>query len=216
MNVQQTVCLMMRAVPTLFRTRVMALKNLFDSFDTEWVNGELVSHERPSADRDYLPYAEHEVALPEDLDQVEDISDLLFKRSENAKAQFVHDNAELLSRHTTSHFDLEHAIHFSGRRLMDIPDDVSDDWLAAAKELANAIMHHKLQPKPGYTEAYAAAQQRQQDESARVARQFLERFNVIKPCPYARAARVKELLQEAQALGMHLTESDGSTPKTTV
>jgi hypothetical protein len=211
MLVQETVLKMMREFPWLYPTRVTALRRLFDASYTHWMNGELISTDNSGEGRDYLPYSPAEVA---DTDGTCDIRGVLFHRKENGHAQFVYDNAHLLSRDILSNFDKHTSICFDGARFADMPEDITADWLDAAKELATCIRFHKYWPDTNYAPEYEQGRRDEQAKAVKICEQFLERLKVIQPpCRYARAARVKELLREAQALGMQLTEADGSPPK---
>lgn len=213
MNVQETVFQMMQTYPTLYRSRVMALAHIFDSYHAEWKEGELISREPYGEGRDFLPYPPDKLVVNAE----NRIHDVLFAREENAKAQFVYDNADLLSQDTGSRFEADQFVTFKGRHFDDLPETVAKDWLDAAKELASTVLAHKPTAKGSYAPEYVAQQQRSQKESADICRQFLERFLPPKSmCLYARAARVTELLREARALGLVLTEQDGSQPKTSV
>lgn len=213
MLVKDTVLKMMRYFPQLYPTRVDALLRLFDSFDTKWVNGELVDLEAYDESFPYLSYSAEEVADPTDDRK---LSDVIANRWENAKAQFVHDNAYLMALDPFSHFRSDKTLSFEGNRFRDIPADITEDWMDAAKELARAVMAHKYFPKRQYAPQEVERQRDAVAASAKICEQFLERFKVITPCPYARAARVKELQREALALGLNLTEADGTPPKSAV
>ena len=84
------------------------------------------------------------------------------------------------------------------------------------KELALGVMVHKPVGNPSYTANHIDSEAKEHAKTVKICSQFLERFKLAKPCPYARAARVRELQREAQALGMILTESDGTAPRCNV
>jgi hypothetical protein len=209
MNVQETVFVMMRAYPMLYPTRVRALARLFDSFDCSWVNGELIDHERvdPESARDFLPYK------PEDVTETGDAKKdqyIVHNRWENAKAQFVYDNAHLMSADRYSEFRKHSTIRFGGRHFADIPADVTADWLDAAKELAMAVSTHQYFPDRTYAPDHLTREREELENSAKLCTQFLERFAVITPCPFERAARLEKVTREAQALGFALVPAEAT------
>lgn len=209
MNVENTVRKMIELYPTLFSTRAMALLSLFDSYHAEWRNGELIRLESDDDSRSYLPYpSPDEIADPAESEGVRDV---LFHRRENAKAQFTYDNAYLLARDKFSSLPKTYAVSFEGNRFDDIPDDVTPDWLEAAKELAQIVLIHRFKPKDGMAKDYQEREQKDHDRSVERCKQFLERFQVIKPCPYARAARMTALRREAEALGVEVVEKSGQS-----
>ena len=202
MNVQETVFGMMRAYPTMYRSRVMALARLFDSYDSEWVNGELIDNEHRSG-RDFLPYPPEKLVETGDLREIHDV---LFARRQNAKAQFVYDNAELMSKHSFSSFGKHSTIRFSGRHFDDIPADITPEWLEAAKELAQAVVSHKYYPDTTYAADHALHQAKEEAASVAICNQFLERFRVKAIDPIVSAARLSVLTREARALGYALVQ----------
>lgn len=207
LNVENTVRTMMELYPTLYHSRAVALLNLFDSYHAKWRNGELIRLEADDGRSSYLPYPEPaDVADPTEQAEVRNV---LFHRRENAKAQFVYDNAYLLARDTFSSFPKTYAVSFEGNRYDDIPEDVTPDWFEAAKELARAILVHKFRPKDGMAKDYQDREQKDHDRSVVRCRQFLERFQVITPCPLERAARLTKLQREAEALGLALVDKNG-------
>jgi hypothetical protein len=208
-DVESTIRNMIERYPSLYRSRAMALLSLFDSYHVEWHNGELISLEHDEAKSSYLPYpALTDVADPAGPD---DVRDVLFKRRENAKAQFTHDNAYLLARQTFSSLPSTQAVSFEGNRFDDIPEDVTPDWLEAAKELARIILVHKFKPKDGVNKEYLERDQKWHDFSVERCKQFLERFQVITPCPLERAARMTALRREAEALGVEVVDKNGQS-----
>ena len=214
-TVQATVERMIRAFPTLYRTRAMALMALFDSSSARWVNGCLVDpqYEVPRSDDDILPYPEA-TPLASDGSNADQV---LFEREENAKARFVFENAHLLAsgKRFARQLEREYSVDFDGRHFDDMPEDVDPEWKSAALELALVIVAHRPTQREDQDRAYRESRAKRHEEAQALCRQFLERHQVSKPCPYARAARVKKLLREAQAIGMVLTESDGTAPRTT-
>lgn len=216
MTVQQVVIKMMQDYPSLYRTRALALKRLFDSPSTRWVGGELVDGEASTEPRkDYLPYKAEDVAFP---NPDKSPSSVIFARQQNAAAQFVHDNAALLSKDTNSGFDSrEYHLTFEGRRFTDMPADVTPEWLEAAKELAFAVIAHQRDTQRPMDPKMQKHAEEQQDAAKKLCQQFLERFKAVPgPDPWVRAHRVKELYREALALGLLLTEADGSELKVSV
>lgn len=211
MNVHHTVMRMMLAYPSLYRTRVMALLNLFDASHTDWKDGELV-HLYPEeyAPRNFLEDESAAVAAYEaekhDNDPGLAVRDLLHLREQNAKSQFVHDNAELLAANTSSNFGKGYPISFSGRHFDDMPDNVAPDWLEAAKELAHAIRGYTYINVSGYVAEYVQRNEKELEHAKKICTKFLERFRVVPIDPYTRAARIAELQREAAALGLQLTE----------
>ena len=213
MTVQETICEMMQNYPTMYRSRVQALARLFDSYSTHWEDGCLIDTDRPSSpDRNPLPYP-NTLANPTTDTEVDDA---LFERRENAKAQFVLDNAHLMSRDLYSSFESNYPIRFEGKRFEDFPENATKEWHDAAVELAHAILRHTYWPDSTYAPEEEERRRKDQAKSQDLCKKFLERFRVITPCPYERAARVKELHREALALGLNLTEADGGPPKTSV
>lgn len=208
MTVQETVFGMMRAYPTLYRTRVMALARLFDSYDSKWVNGELLLNE-PRGNTAFLPYPPAKIIETGDARSDQDV---VFHRLANAKAQFVYDNAHMLSKDPHSAFGKHSSIRFTGKRFDDMPEDVSQEWLEAAKELANAVRVHKYYPDTTYAAEYLKQQMFELEASAKLCSQFLERFKVLTPCPFERAHRLETVTREALALGFVLVPaiSDGA------
>lgn len=207
MNVERTVRNMIELYPTLYRSRAMALLSVFDSYHVEWRNGELISLEPHDDKSSYLPYPEpKDVADPAGP---QDVRDVLFHRRENAKAQFTHDNAYLLARDTFSSLPSTQAVSFEGNRFDDIPEDVTPDWLEAAKELARIVLVHKFKPKDGLNKEYLEREQTWHDLSVGRCKQFLERFQVITTCPSERAARLTALRREAEALGVEVVDKNG-------
>jgi hypothetical protein len=211
MNVQETVFTMMRSYPTLYRTRVMALARLFDTHSSSWVNGELIDNEAPR-ESPHLPYSGNDLEETGDLHKD---SSVVFHRLQNAKAQFVFDNASLMSRDTISGFDKHSGVRFAGRHFDDIPADIKPEWLDAAKELAHAICHHKYYPDTTYAADYIQNQAREMELSVKLCQQFLERFKVITPCPYERAARLEAVTREARALGFILVPVESAITEST-
>lgn len=213
MQVRDTVFTMMLRFPWSYPTRVDALLELFDSYNTQWEKGELVFQTPLDNKGSHLPFSPDKVADPENY---ESVSQVIAARQANAQAQFVFDNAYVLSHDKSSYFRPSKPLLFEGKRFADIPPDITPDWLEAAKELAWAVVQHKFFNDGSYGPAELERKQEQQERSVKLCQQFLEKFKVIRPCPYERAARVTKLLQEAEALGLNLTESDGSPPKTSV
>lgn len=210
MNVESTVRNMIELYPTLYRSRAMALLNLFDSYHTVWRNGELIRLEPDDGNSSYLPYPEPaDVADPAEEADSCDVRNVLIHRRENAKAQFTHDNAHLLARQTFSSLPSTYSGSFEGTRFDDIPEDVTPDWLAAAKELARIVMSHPFKPKDGRMKEYQDRERKDHDRSVERCKQFLEQFQVITPCPFERAARLTKLQREAEALGLALVDKNG-------
>lgn len=206
---QDTVFGMMRAYPTMYRSRVMALARLFDSYDSEWVNGELIDNER-RLNEDFLPYSPEK--LVETGDPHED-NGVLFSRRQNAKAQFVFDNAGLMSKDQYSTFGKHSTIRFAGRHFDDIPTNVTPEWLEAAKELAHAVCLHKYYPDTTYAADHALNRAQEQAASVAICTQFLERFRVKTLDPIRSAARLTTLTREARALGYILVpDSESESP----
>lgn len=210
MNVQDTVFGMMRAYPTMYRSRVMALARLFDSYDSEWVNGELIDN-APRSGGDFLPYPPDKLVETEDQHE---LNNVLFARRQNAKAQFVYDNAGLMSKDLYSAFGKHSTIRFAGRHFDDIPADISPEWLEAAKELAQAVVGHKYYPNTTYAADYTLNQAKEEAASLAICNQFLERFRVKAIDPIVSAARLSVLTREARALGYSLVP-DSATDSTT-
>lgn len=211
-SVQATLVRMVRAYPSLYRTRAMALAHIFDSSTARWIDGNLVETWEGYDDRlarEYLPFP----STGEDGNRtVLSLREL----QENAKAQFVHDHAEMIASTNERPFEAFQTIDFRGKHFDSMPIEAASDWKQAAIDLAWAIKTHKPVPRPSYTlDAQKVAADRHAASQA-VCQHFLERVRVSVPCPYARAQRVAKLLQEARALGMVLTEQDGSEPKTSV
>lgn len=162
----------------------------------------------------YLPYPNAKKPASLEGELARDLDNLLFELRENAAAAFVHDNADLLARDRQEGFEKTHWVTFDGQRLLDLPEDAAPEWLEAAKELALAVLAHQSDHKSGYVEEYKRTQAKQFATAQKVCRQFLERFKLISTNPYERATRAAELLREAQALGLNLTEPDGSAMRT--
>jgi hypothetical protein len=207
MTVQETVFVMMRAYPTLYPSRVIALARLFDSYDSQWVNGELIDNEHRLGE-DFLPYK------PEELVETGDVEKdcyLVAHRRQNSKAQFVYDNAYLMSKDLYSRFGKHSTVRFNGRHFDDMPEDVAPEWLEAAKELARAVCVHKHYPDTTYAPEYVRNNEAEQQASVARCTQFLERFKVITVCPFDRAARLRTLTREALALGYILVPVVGAS-----
>ncbi|MBK6616319.1 hypothetical protein [Ottowia sp.] len=202
---------MMRSYPTLYRTRVGALIHLFGDSDATWVNGELqLSEQYNGAGNELDDISEQQLAFDSATTEEERgfaARDLAFKLRERAKQLFVFENAAVLA--AARDLALDGPPRFTGKHFDDMPDDVTPDWLEAAKEAAMAIAAYKFTPDTQYVHAYNEQRRVAAEESKKVAQQFLERFQVTRIDTYFRSQRATELLREARALGLGLTDAKG-------
>lgn len=192
---------LMRTFPTLYRNRLMALLAIFDGTEYRWEGGALVRTDKLTRDgRSHLPYS--------DSDDVNSkhVSLKLMALRENAKADFVHHNAELLAEHVHGGFERDHHISFDGRHFDTMPADVQPEWRDAAIELATGVLAHKPLDTGIYESRYQASRVRDHQRSQEACRLFLERHQLVSISPADREARVAKLRREALALGLTLTD----------
>ena len=137
MNVHDTIVHMMRSFPTLNENRADTLNNLFNGSHAHWENGELVlDPDSGYFDRDWRESLE----TP---DMGDDVSERLRVLRRNAEATFIAEHANLLAQEEYSRLTRKNADTYwiSGNRWNDMPEDVTDEWAAAAEESAfNAYM----------------------------------------------------------------------------
>jgi hypothetical protein len=204
-SVRDHVVALMRAFPSLYRNRLMALMAVFEGTEYRWVNGGLVRIEDLCRGRSsHLPYPE--ALEPNGLDG-KDVSQRLLALRENAAADFVHQHADLLADHHFGRLEKEHHVDFNGRNFDSMPADVQPEWKDAALELATAILAHKPLDAGSYDARYQASRAQRHADSQALCRQFMERHRRIAVCPLARRARVEALMREAGALGLAVVEA---------
>lgn len=215
MNVANTVLVMMKAYPGLFSTRVMALKNLFGKDgNTRWVNGELICGEQyPDCGGSDEDVASAQKAFDDAAAEMRPYvaSDLIRSMRHRDEEQFTYDNAHLLCIEASSR--LGPYVNFEGRRFDDMPEDVKPDWLAAAKELAHAIVRAG-EAGPPTSSASAEQRERATSEAKAQAKQFLDRFKSSDLKWLERRQRETALLREARALGLKLVRENGDAVAT--
>lgn len=143
MNVVETVTVLIKNWPTLYPNRATALKHVFTSPRWQWVDGELV------------PESDHEIVRDESLsplhDEVKgDLDEQLRTSKRNAIVDWTVANAELLAQDTMS--SPEHNCLWlpdSYNRFNDMPEDVADDWKAAALDMARTLYHTTREAEKG-------------------------------------------------------------------
>ncbi len=138
MNVKDTVEALIKNWPTLYENRVDALLHVFSHYDTVWANGELVLPDEDigKSARDYSKDNHW------DLPGEEDLHTTLWKSKENALITWRIENAGLIAQNTVlCHLTRSDAeVYMARNHFADMPEDVTEDWFGAAKELAREIM----------------------------------------------------------------------------
>ena len=189
-SVVDTIVPMIRSYPSLYPNRKKALEHLFSHYGTKWVDGELV-HDNP-ADYD-LPEG-HDFRTDLDEYEGEGNESLWFMHAfENAKLEVCVANAERLAAYT-GHLGEDringgwmHTNHFE-----DMPEDVTEDWFEAAKELAfEIIVRFKDVPETDHFYQHKLG-------TFKNAQRFLLRHGLLNN--EAREKRIAELRKELEEL----------------
>jgi len=214
MNVTDTVVMMMKSYPSLYKSRVTCLQHIFDHYYTQWVDGELVFEDPAEYTRadDWRQGEDKAIAkiasASNETDKNFAIDDLLFVREENSKNQFTNDNAEMLA-HCSFHSRYNRFQYapreFEGRHLFDMPENVKADWKEAAKELAAAISFYKFVPNSKTTAESNANTQAGVERSKEIALRYLNTLDPGK-AERQRQADIAKLREAAAKLGCDIVE----------
>lgn len=221
MTPNDTVFMMIRAFPSLYRTRNDALKALFDNPNAYWENGELQFDSKSMdefgklRDRSFLPdhyqlkHAKKE--LQRLLSEPEGDSDnlslklgqklqqaceaLILNLAEHEKDITSFQKAKVYSRLVSSSFD-SNPSNFSGVHLKDMPENVSPAWRDAATGLAKAIMSHVYISDKPFGQIVNDQDYKQFQDAQNVAKGFLEGIGGIRVNSQERINRIRNELND--------------------
>lgn len=218
MTVAETLATMIRNWPTLYETRLDALKRCFTESWGTYQDGCLIPeslHERSAADiMDEEEQVEkgsskhYQKSNPAKAAAIE-ASDRLYARRFNAKIAFLKANADLLAIDDRTKFSYPPS--FSSYELNRVQlDKLNDEWKAAFVEFCNAILTYdeaQIDRKYSqYSEQARADKKTRLQEAKETAREGLLRAGLGQEHETkARNAVLEKLRYEAARLGFDLT-----------
>jgi len=221
MTPQQTVLVLIKSQPSLYGNRLEALKAIFDSPQLAWKNGDLAflrefdmkkhsnifrrdeeiriknaANTYDSALAAFLAAESRTNELAMEFAQKKMLDELKMQKDN----LFVFENADMLSS-SRSNFT-KNPWRFSGLHFDDIPDDVSDDWKDAAKELAWNIIAYQFAESKGIHQDGSDNDLIFLLYTKKLCRQFLERMGDIEISQQDYQRRINALKREIRSLGL--------------
>lgn len=151
-SVRDTLYEMLTQYPSLFENRTDCFVHLFltNGNGYDWVKGELVSWSEP---KDTPAFQDEWLEVQKYKDSDKDVHEWedshydwvrLNVRRDNARVQFAIDNFDLMMKEVIAFYS-GRRIHYSGWEfcpLMQVPENVTDDWREAIHEVMAALISY--------------------------------------------------------------------------
>ncbi len=192
-TVEETVRNSLLDYPTLFSNRTEIFHHLFCVIGNgyEWNDGELVNGYRMD-DGLVEEYEREPCSVKDEEEQMKEYNEQYSKdlyeflepalriqiRKDNAKFEFHKDNIDLLVKIVGNIDWIYPMCEYS--RLMNIPDDVKDDWLEAAEQMATYVVSFSDIPGEKNTPSINRNSDKERKNNRELAELALQRIREIK------------------------------------